>query len=83
MTTAAIRDRLSEYIRIADDQKVKAMYVLEEHPAKGMQRHTTYREAIVKVFPFLIIYRIEDADNCIFVHSIFHAHRNPRKKYRK
>jgi hypothetical protein len=28
MKTAAIRDKLNDYIRIADDEKIKAMYVL-------------------------------------------------------
>ncbi len=50
---------------------------LEDDPAKGMQRNTIYREAMVKIFPYLIIYRIETTGNCIFVHSIFHSHRNP------
>jgi len=30
MTTAAIRERLTDYIRVADDKKVKAMYALLE-----------------------------------------------------
>ncbi|ANH82694.1 hypothetical protein A8C56_18455 [Niabella ginsenosidivorans] len=31
MTTAAIRDKLQEYIRFADDKKIKAIYtILEE-----------------------------------------------------
>jgi len=28
MKVAAIRDKLNDYIRIADDEKIKAMYVL-------------------------------------------------------
>ena len=30
MTTAAIRERLHDYIRVADDKKVKAIYTLLE-----------------------------------------------------
>jgi hypothetical protein len=30
MTTATIRERLTDYIRVADDKKVKAMYALLE-----------------------------------------------------
>lgn len=30
MTTAAIRERLYDYIRVADDKKVKAIYALLE-----------------------------------------------------
>jgi plasmid stabilization system protein ParE len=55
---------------------------IEDNPAKGMQRNGKYREATIKIFPYLIIYRIETEDNCVFVHSVFHTSRNPKKKYR-
>ncbi len=55
---------------------------LEQDPTGGIKRNKIYREALLKVFPYLIIYRIESADNLIFVHSIFHSRRNPKKKYR-
>jgi len=33
MNTIAIRQKLYEYIRVADDKKVKAMYtIIEDHP---------------------------------------------------
>lgn len=31
MNTAEIRDRLYEYIRVADDKKIKAIYTMLEH----------------------------------------------------
>ena len=54
---------------------------IEVTPFKGVQRTNLYRESIVKVFPYLIIYRVETKKKEIFVHSIFHTRRNPRKKY--
>lgn len=30
MTTAALRDRLYDYIRVADDKKIKAIYMMLE-----------------------------------------------------
>jgi plasmid stabilization system protein ParE len=50
-------------------------------PTKGIQRNPVFREVLVKVFPYLIIYRIEVKRKLIFIHSIFHTSRNPRKKY--
>lgn len=36
MTTAAIRQKLYEFIRVADDQKVKAMYTMVAEEAKNV-----------------------------------------------
>ena len=35
MKIAAIRDKLSDYIRIADDEKIKAMYILFKNEISG------------------------------------------------
>lgn len=43
-----------------------------------------YRETIVsKVFPFNIVYRIARKHKEIYVASIYHNKRDPKKKYRK
>jgi len=59
----------------------KKIKQIESEPTKGLQRKNAFREVLVKVFPYLIIYRIETKKKEIFVHSIFHTSRNPRKKY--
>ncbi|MBU0696627.1 MAG: type II toxin-antitoxin system RelE/ParE family toxin [Bacteroidetes bacterium] len=38
------------------------------------------REVVLKKFPFIIIYRIEDTNSTIYVSSIFHTKRNPKLK---
>ena len=63
------------------DAVYKSIAQIEESPTKGIKRKDPYREAIVRIFPFLIIYRIETKTKQIFVHSIFHTRRNPREKY--
>lgn len=40
----------------------------------------TYRKAVVKKFPFVIIYT--KLDSIIFISAIFHTSRNPKKKFR-
>jgi len=42
-----------------------------------------YREAVVKKFPYLVVYRYNKFKNQITVTSIFHTSRNPKYKYRK
>ena len=39
---------------------------------------TTYRRAVLKKFPFVIIYSSKKDD--ILIHSVFHTHLNPNKK---
>jgi predicted transcriptional regulator len=41
MTTAAIREKLSNYMQVADDKKVKAMYALLKDDIKQEERITT------------------------------------------
>ena len=38
-----------------------------------------YRFAMLKKFPFSIVYRIDDDENSIVVISVFHQNRNPYK----
>lgn len=41
------------------------------------------REVKADTFPYLIVYKVYDKRKIIFVSSIYHTSRNPRKKYRK
>ena len=41
------------------------------------------RESKIEDFPYLIVYKMYPAKNIIYIVSIFHTSRNPRKKYRK
>ena len=59
------------------------IYKIENDPSKELQRKPPYREAMVNTFPFLIIYRIDEMNKMVFISSIFHTRRNPKKKYRK
>jgi len=46
------------------------------YPLKGK-----YREAIIDVFPYLIAFKIDQNKNSIFIISIFHMSRHPKRKY--
>jgi plasmid stabilization system protein ParE len=54
---------------------------IEQTPNRFPTRFKSYRETPVPVFPFLIIYRINEKKKIIRIVSIFHTSRNPKKKY--
>jgi hypothetical protein len=51
---------------------------LKVNPFLFQRKYKHYREAILKRFPYFIVYEI--IDNTIIIHSFFHAHRNPTRK---
>ena len=56
-------------------------YVLDKlkvNPFLFQRKYKHYREAILKRFPYYIVYEI--IDNTVIIHSFFHAHRNPKRK---
>ena len=56
-------------------------YVLDKlkvNPFLFQRKYKHYREAILKRFPYYIVYEI--IDNTVIILSFFHAHRNPKRK---
>jgi len=51
--------------------------------AHGSKGKKNLREAKVDFFPYLIIYRIDNRIRKIYITSIHHTKKHPRKKYRK
>ena len=64
------------------DELYDTLHHIESHPEHYPVRKRSYREALVNIFPYLIIYRILKKDKLVVVSSIFHTSRNPRKKYK-
>lgn len=42
----------------------------------------SYREALIKDFPYVIVYKVDKSANTIFIVAIYNTSRNPGKKYR-
>ena len=66
--------------RFKYEVRKKIASIVENHlhyPLKGK-----YREAQTDVFPYLIIFRFDKKADMIFVVSVFHMSRHPKKKYR-
>ncbi len=55
--------------------------ILEHQPKIFSIRKLNVREASVKYFPYLVVYRINQ--NLVTIVSIFHTSRNPKLKYEK
>ncbi|MBP6430322.1 MAG: type II toxin-antitoxin system RelE/ParE family toxin [Ferruginibacter sp.] len=49
-------------------------------PTRFPNRNEYYREALTKTFPYIIVYYFKG--NLLIIVSVFHASRNPLKKYR-
>lgn len=61
----------------------KKLQTINEHPERYPVRKGNFREAIVLIFPFIIIYTFYKRKKLIVINSIFHTSRNPGKKYKK
>lgn len=65
--------------RFKQDVADKIKSILEnplKYPQKGK-----YLQANTDNFPFLIIFDFDKSENLVFIISVFHTSRHPRKKY--
>jgi mRNA-degrading endonuclease RelE of RelBE toxin-antitoxin system len=53
------------------------------NPKHFQKKNSNYREAYLKPFPFVILFRVDKQKDCIVVTGIFHTKRNPLKKTRE
>ncbi len=53
------------------------------NPLRFPKTKNGFRETMMSIFPFIIIYEVYEKDQLIFVSYIFHAKRNPRIKYKR
>lgn len=60
----------------------KELVLIQNSPKLFARRKKNYRECLVKPFPFLIVYRIDQVKESIVVLSVFHTSKNPKQKYR-
>ena len=60
---------------------ISRLQLIKTYPERYPTRYKSYKEAIVPVFPFLIIYRINRRKYLVRIVSIFHTSLNPKKKF--
>ncbi|MBA2561473.1 MAG: type II toxin-antitoxin system RelE/ParE family toxin [Chitinophagaceae bacterium] len=57
--------------------------MIQQFPERYAKRKDNFREAPVKVFPYIVVYTFYKTKRIITVSSIFHTSRNPRMKYNR
>jgi|LakMenEpi03Aug12_release.lakeMendotaPanAssembly.Ray.scaffolds.fasta_scaffold2878314_1 hypothetical protein len=57
--------------------------IIAKNPKHFKKVKKDYRQLLVKLFPFLLIYKIDEAKKRIVIISVFHSKRNPKTKYKK
>jgi plasmid stabilization system protein ParE len=72
---------LGERFINAVDTKINQ--ILQNPEAYGSKGLKSFREVEVDRFPYLIVYKISNRKKEIFITSIHHTKKHPRKKYRK
>jgi plasmid stabilization system protein ParE len=61
----------------------KAVQQIQQTPDQFPERKKKFREARIKIFPYLIIYQIHKQKRITAIASVFHTSRNPKRKYTK
>lgn len=64
-----------------EQEVAELLELIEANPLMFAIKFATMREAVVKKFPFVIVYEIIERD--ILVVSVFHVKQNPIKKKKK
>lgn len=57
--------------------------VICKDPFRYRNTYKKFRETALKIYPYSIIYTIDESSATVIIESVFHHKRNPRRKYRK
>ena len=56
---------------------------LNLHPFIYSKRKKNYREAVLRKFPYILVYKINPRSNEVHILHVFHTSQHPKKKYSK
>ncbi len=73
-------ERAAENFEKEVTDKINTLRVQPENFKKTYRR---FHEAILKKYPYSILYLINEKESCVIISSIFHHSRNPKKKYKR
>lgn len=57
--------------------------VIFQNPSLYKKPYKNFHEAVIRKYPYSIVYTVEEKIKTIVVISIFQHNRNPKKKYKK
>lgn len=57
--------------------------IISKTPKHYKKIKRKYRQVLIKRFPFLIIYRMDEAQQAVVVVSVFYSRRNPNDKFNR
>lgn len=63
--------------------RIKLEQIANNPEAFSQKTKSGYREAAVEVFPYIIVYKLYKREKVIFINSVIHQKRHPRKRHRK
>lgn len=56
--------------------------LIRANPYRWRNEYGPYHELVLKKFPYSIVYIIKSENRLVIVTAVYHAKRNPKKKYR-
>ncbi|MCC7050799.1 MAG: type II toxin-antitoxin system RelE/ParE family toxin [Bacteroidia bacterium] len=60
----------------------EAIIFIRKNPHLYKKSYKNFHEAVIKGYPFSIIYTVEEQIKTVVIFSIFQNNRNPKKKYK-
>jgi plasmid stabilization system protein ParE len=77
-------DGQSAGLGVRFEQEILAVLrAISTNPELGSFIRGKYRQVVTPLFPFVIVYKMADESDTIFVSAIFHTSRNPKNKFRQ
>ena len=66
--------------RFVDEVEITINYILKHPEHFQIKTKVPYREAVLKIFPYVVIYEFDKMEKSIIVYSVFPCKDNPSKK---
>jgi plasmid stabilization system protein ParE len=63
--------------------RVKLEQIAKNPDAFSQKTKSGYREAAVEIFPYMIVYKLYKRKKVVFINSVIHQKKHPRKRIRK
>ena len=61
----------------------KLRQIADNPEAFSQKTKSGYREAAIEIFPYIIVYKLYKQKKVVFINSIIHQKKQPRKRIRK